>query len=256
MTEEKYRELVDLVCSSHLRRPPRALFLNLKNESDTPDWMNKTMLARFLQYPEMHRRDEAIELYQEALEESDGIEMDQDAIDQKAWILKDLSILENHRGDNEKALEYILQAIQIANSSSYVYSFTIRGELVLTKFDILYELGREAEADAEADRLIEEHTDSKYINDSYLYFSYIYKAKRAADSNNLVKAKEFLLKTFDGIKRFGECFESARVSLSKVEIEKLTCAEAMDWMLGCLPDTQTQILGWDMPEEADRSESK
>ena len=248
MTEERFMELVDLVRNSHPYAPPRILFQSSK-ESGIADWERKCFLARFLMHPALDRKDEAIELFQEALEESTGIEMDQNTKDKKAWLLRDLSVLESHRGDNEKALDYILQSINIANSSSCNYEYVIRGELVLQKLSILCALGREDEADAEADRLIEEHADSKSTNDSYIYFCYRFKAEQAASRNDLAEARDFLLKSLDFTKQHNEYVEESRAALCKFEIENVACEEAMNKMIRCLPGEHTQIVWWDMPGE-------
>lgn len=251
MTKEKNRELIDLVCNTHPFKPSKVLFEKINEESDTSDWEVKCLLARFLIHPSLGREAEALELFQDALKESDGMEMDQDAADQKAWMLRDLSGLEHHRNNHEKALDYIQQAIQIADTRKCSYSFTIRGELVYRKLDILCAMGRENEAMAEADQLIEEHADSRSTNDSYIFFCYRFKAQQAARRNNPANAREFLLKSLNFTKQPNEWVEKGRRALSEYKIGNTACSEAMNHMLQYLPNECTQIVWWDMPGEPD-----
>jgi hypothetical protein len=67
-------------------------------------------------------------------------------IEQKIWALKDASWLcwRLHKND-EKALDYINEALEILEDVDFVLGFVVRGEVYDTKWNILLELGREDE---------------------------------------------------------------------------------------------------------------
>lgn len=241
MTKEKYEELVRLVCQTGDIRPPKAIF-----DGNYEDWRVRAQLARWLMRPPLNRKQDAIDLLNTLIDVPINEESSEEDIDQMAWALRDLSELEREQGEKELALSHIEQAIKLAESRNAAYSFTVRGNLLFHKFEILRSLGQEQEAEALADAMIAEHKNSAVKNDSYVFYGCLFKAHLAVTKENPAEVKEFMLKALDGIDSADETVMESRAKLESIDTGTLSVEDVFNKMYRVLPDANHDIVWWDM----------
>lgn len=214
--------------------------------TDYDDWRAKATLARLLISYGLDYPQEAITLFREAiiapLDEKKSV-ADSD-IDLCAWALRDLSRLESQQGDNKQAFQHIEQAIDLAESRTVDYAFTVRGNLMMHKFLVLCELGQESEAEALADDMIERYkgTDSK--NNSYAFYGCQCKAQLAAQRGHQNKVKAFMLKALDALDSANEAVAASREELLSIDISRASAMDIFKEMQQALPDAFHQISRW------------
>ncbi|BAL85042.1 hypothetical protein SELR_pSRC102350 (plasmid) [Selenomonas ruminantium subsp. lactilytica TAM6421] len=241
MTKEKYNELVQLVQDKSKLTPPLLTYNNYDN------WEHKATLARLLNMYGLNYPKYAIELFRDAIaiplnEKSSDRSSD---IDLRAWALRDLSILESQQGDNEQALQHIEQAIDLAESRTDDYEFTIRGNLLMHKFLILCELGQAQEAEALADDMIERYKNAGSKNNSYVFYGNQCKAKLAAKRGKHAEVKEFMLKALDALDNTNEAVAASRTALLSINTAGASAMDLFKEMQQALPDAYHEIVYWD-----------
>ena len=241
ITKENYEELVSLVCQTGDIRPPKAIF-----DGNFEDWRVRAQLARWLMRPQLNRKQDAIDLLKTVVDVPINEQSPEEDIDQMAWALRDLSELEREQGEKELALKHIEQAIKLAESRNAAYSFTVRGNLLYHKFEILRSLGREQEAEALADAMIADHKNSAVKNDSYVFYGYLFKARLAVAKENPDEVKEFMLKALDGIDPADETATESRAELKSIDTDNVSAEDVFNKMYRVLPDAYHDIVWWDM----------
>lgn len=185
MTKEDFDALVALVLD-HKRQPPEALF-----SSGFDDWHARARLAHFLAMQEIGKTKEARELFHSVLTE----EVDEgngEEIEEKIFALQRLSEIEHAEKEFEAALEQINRAIELAESTDYLYKFILRGELWAARWNILHDMGRAADAESECDERIAAYENIPVKHNSYLYYGYRFKAQLAAERGIVLVAKDYM----------------------------------------------------------------
>ena len=146
------------------------------------DWRTKLIIARLL-----HKSDNlqpALELIESVLSEEINRKENCDGyfgtyieyIDNKAWAYKELGILYwKLYKDGEKGLQYIEEALNIAESIDNKFMIIVRGDIFRDKLELLKEIGREEEAITEANNKI--NFIGMNIKNSYLFNAYEFKAQ-------------------------------------------------------------------------------
>ena len=242
MTREKHQELVRLVREKSTLKPPEATYNNYDN------WRNNATLARLLTSHGLNYPQEAIEVFREVVKDTSDLNFEDIYVDTDlmAWALRDLSMLERDHGEKDLSLAHIDQAINLAEYRDADYSFTVRGNLMYHKFLTLCSLGREQEAETMAEAMIAEHKNSKALNDSYIFYGYIFKARLAAENGNSDKVKQFMLKALDGIDSNETLATESRANLEAIDIANVPPKDLFDKMYRALPDAFNGIAWWDM----------
>lgn len=185
MTKEDFDALVALVLESK-RRPPDVLFAN-----GFQDWHARARLGHFLAMPEIGKAEEAQELFLSVLDEEVD-EANSEDIEEKIFALQRLSEIEQAAKEHENALDHINLAIELAEETDYLYKFILRGELWAARWNILHDMGRAAEAEAECDERIAAYEDVPIKHNSYLYYGYRFKAQLAAERGVVLVAKDYM----------------------------------------------------------------
>lgn len=159
---------------------PNCIIEHYRNTLD--DWRTKLIISRLL-----HKSDNlqiALELIESVIDEKiDYKQNDQEYfgsyteyVDNKAWAYKELGILYwKLYKDSEKGLEYIEEALKIAESIDNKFMIIARGDIFRDKLELLKEIGREEEAITEANNKI--NFIGMNIKNSYLFNAYEFKAQ-------------------------------------------------------------------------------
>lgn len=173
MNSHDFHELVHYVMESPAKAPA-SLFAG-----GFDDWRSRARLAHFLAMPELKKHDEAIELFRSVVE----IEIDEEnpeQVEEKVYALQRLSYCYRDDKKYDEALHYINLAIQLAESTDYLYKYILRGEVWADRWNILYNKQDIETAENEIDTKIQafENVDVKY--NSYLYYGYRFKAQLMA----------------------------------------------------------------------------
>lgn len=186
MTQEEFHELVHRVMESPAH-PPERLFAG-----GMDDWHARARLAHFLGMPEIGKMEEAIELFRTVVEEDVDEEHAED-VEEKVFALQKLSSLERQQeGQGEAALRHINVAIELAESTDFLYKFILRGELWGDRWNLMHQLKLSKEAEAEADERIEAYKDIPIEHNSYLYYGYRFKAMLSAERGVTLVAKDYM----------------------------------------------------------------
>ena len=175
MTQETFHKLTHLVLDSPMK-PPANLFAK-----GIDDWHARARLAHFLAMPQLGKIDEAIELFRTVAPE-DVDEENAEDVEEKVFALQKLADLERKiDGKGEDALRHIDEAIELAESTDFLYKYILRGELWGDRWNIMHQLDMGKEAEEEVDERIEAYKDIPVQHVSYLYYGYRFKAMRAAE---------------------------------------------------------------------------
>ena len=185
MTQDTFHELVHLVMDSPAR-PPETLFMG-----GMDDWHARARLAHFLAMQGIEKQEEALELFKSVVE-ADADEESAEDVEEKAYALQRLSSLERELGKNEDALSHINLAIELAESTDFLYKYILRGELWADRWNTLHRMGNTADAEAEADERIAAYEDIPAPHNSYLYYGYRFKAQLAATRGDTFIAKDYM----------------------------------------------------------------
>lgn len=174
MTQLEFKKLVNIVSASR-NPPPLAIF-----SGGAEDWHARCRLAQFLSLPSLPGHEaEAAELFK-SIEAAEVDVDDSEDVEEKIAGLQRLAELLRTKKEYKAALHFINRAIELAESTDFLYKFILRGELWADRWNLLTDLGQEDEAEAECDERIAAYEDITDIKNSYMYFGYRFKAQLAA----------------------------------------------------------------------------
>ena len=186
MTQEEFHKLVHLVIDNKKNAPPETLFAG-----GMDNWHARARLAHFLAMPESQHRPEAIELLCSVVEAEVDDENSQD-VEEKVYALQKLSTLEREDKNYADALRHINLAIELAESTDFLYKYILRGELWADRWTILHAQGDIQNAEEEVDERIAAYEDIPIKHNSYLYYGYRFKAQLAAERGVPLVAKDYM----------------------------------------------------------------
>ena len=162
MNEERFQDLVEYVQSTSAN-PPEHLF-----SGGYEDWHCRARLAQFLSMEGIDKTDEAIELFK-SIEDIEPDEENSQDIEEKIYALQKLSHLYKEKKEFNEAMTYICNAIELAESTDYLYRYILRGELWADRWNLMHHMKNTAEAEAEVDNRIEVYKDITIEHNSYIY---------------------------------------------------------------------------------------
>lgn len=224
MNEERFQDLVEYVQSTSAN-PPEHLF-----SGGYEDWHCRARLAQFLSMEGIDKTDEAIELFK-SIEDIEPDEENSQDIEEKIYALQKLSHLYKEKKEFNEAMTYICNAIELAESTDYLYRYILRGELWADRWNLMHHMKNTAEAEAEVDNRIEVYKDIPIEHNSYLYYGYRFKAQLAAERGVTLVAKDFMHMALHNMEipesyqeRLDEAFKAEHDNASWImaEIDKAT----------------------------------
>ena len=224
MNEERFQDLVEYVQSTSAN-PPEHLF-----SGGYEDWHCRARLAQFLSMEGIDKTDEAIELFK-SIEDIEPDEENSQDIEEKIYALQKLSHLYKEKKEFNEAMTYICNAIELAESTDYLYRYILRGELWADRWNLMHHMKNTAEAEAEVDNRIEVYNDTPIEHNSYLYYGYRFKAQLAAERGVTLVAKDFMHMALHNMEipegyqeRLDEAFKAEHDNASWImaEIDKAT----------------------------------
>jgi len=181
-----FHKLVHLVTESPLK-PPHTLF-----DKGFDDWHARARLAHFLAMPDFAKKAEAIELFRSVIE-SEIDDENLEETEEKVFALQRLSgCLREDKTDLDGSLHYINLAIELAESTDFLYKYILRGELWADRWITLHLLQQTSTAEAEVDEKIDIFQPLPVPHNSYLYYGYRFKAQIAAARDTALIAKDFM----------------------------------------------------------------
>lgn len=234
MNAQDFHKLVHLVVDSEAA-PPHNLFLK-----GYDDWHARARLAHFLALPSLNHIDEAVELFRSVVE----IEVDEENaedVEEKVYALQKLSSIRRDQKDYDAALKYINLAIELAESTDFLYKYILRGELWADRWMTLHKLGQTKDAESELDERIAAFEDIPLHYNSYLYYGYRFKAQLAAERDIPLVAKDYMHMAF----KYMNVPEEYKTEINNIFTQT---HENTSWLLNSLdhatppPDTLT----WDI----------
>lgn len=188
MNDHDFNELVTYVLETGVH-PPKSLFVG-----GAEDWHARARLAHFLCMPEYEKTLEGIQLFKSIVD----IDIDEESpeeVEEKVFALQRLSAcLCEDKATREESLHYINLAIELAESTDYLYKYILRGELWADRWITLHLQNRTSISLAEADEKIEIYESIPISHNSYLYHAYRFKAQLAGASSTTLIAKDFMHK--------------------------------------------------------------
>ena len=185
MTQDEFHKLVHFVMDSPAK-PPETLFAG-----GMDDWRSRARLAHFLAMEGIDRNDEALELFHSVVE----AEVDEDSseeVEEKVFALQRLSSLERSLSKYDEALRHINLAIELAESTDFLYKYILRGELWADRWNLMHQMDMTADAETEADERIAAYKDIPIEHNSYLYYGYRFKAQLSAERGVTLVAKDYM----------------------------------------------------------------
>ena len=185
MTQDEFHKLVHFVMETPAK-PPHSLFVG-----GMDNWHARARLAHFLAMEGIDKTEEALELFHSVVE----AEIDEDNaedVEEKVYALQRLSIIERDQKKNDDALTHINQAIELAESTDFLYKYILRGELWADRWNLLHAMDMTKEAEAEADERIDFYKDIPVAHNSYLYYGYRFKAQLSAERGVTLVAKDYM----------------------------------------------------------------
>lgn len=186
MNHNDFHKLLHLVLDSNAR-PPLTLF-----SKGFDDWHSRARLAHFLAMEDLDKKTKAIELFKTIIEQEVDEESAED-IEEKVFALQRLSSLERENEETyNDALRHIDLAVELAESTDYLYKYILRGELWADRWLTMHKQGNTSAAEAEADERITAYKDIPIKHNSYLYYGYRFKAQIAASRGTTLIAKDFM----------------------------------------------------------------
>lgn len=208
MNTNEFNELVALVLETGVH-PPQSLF-SLGFE----DWHARARLAHFLCMPEYDRIPAGIALFQSIVD----VEIDEDnpeEVEEKIFALQKLSAcLRESKTTFDEALRCINLAIELSESTDYLYKYILRGELWADRWITLHMLGRLEAAQAEADEKIEAYEAIPIPHNSYLYHAYRFKGQIAGKNGTTLIAKDYMHKALSFMEIPEESKEALEVAFA------------------------------------------
>ena len=185
MTQDTFHKLVHLVLDSPAR-PPEKLFIG-----GMDNWHARARLAHFLAMKGIDKTDEALELFHSVVEADIDEEKAED-VEEKVFALQRLSSLEKELGKFDDSLRHIDMAIELAESTDFLYKYILRGELWADRWNLMHKMNMTQEAEAEVDERIEAYKDIPIHHNSYLYYGYRFKAQLSAERGVTLVAKDYM----------------------------------------------------------------
>ncbi len=234
MTSADFHELTHLVLDGP-KPPPAHLFAG-----GFDDWHARARLGHFLAMKEYGRPDEALELLRSVVS-AEVDEENAEEVEEKVFALQKLSALERERKELDEALRHVNLAIELAESTDFLYKYILRGELWADRWMTLHQKGDGAGAEKEADERIAAYEDIPALHNSYLYYGYRFKAQLAAERGVPLVAKDFMrmaLKSMD-------VPESCRPALNRAFNQE---HENVSWILVSIDQATPPTAGlhWDI----------
>ncbi|MBP3780889.1 MAG: tetratricopeptide repeat protein [Selenomonas sp.] len=185
MTQDEFHKLVHFVMDSPAK-PPETLFAG-----GMDDWRSRARLAHFLAMEGIDKNAEALELFHSVVE----AEVDEDSseeVEEKVFALQRLSSLERSLSKYDEALRHINLAIELAESTDFLYKYILRGELWADRWNLMHQMDMTADAETEADERIAAYKDIPIEHNSYLYYGYRFKAQLSAERGVTLVAKDYM----------------------------------------------------------------
>ena len=173
MNSHDFHELTHYVMDSPAH-PPASLFAG-----GFDDWRSRARLAHFLAMPELKKKDEAVELFRSVVE-AEIDEENPEQVEEKVYALQRLSSCLREEKKYEEALHYINLAVELVESTDYMYKYILRGEVWADRWNILHDMGDIETAESEIDEKIRVYGDLPVKHISYLYYGYRFKAQLMA----------------------------------------------------------------------------
>ena len=185
MTQDEFHKLVHLVMDSPAK-PPENLFAG-----GMDSWHARARLAHFLAMKGIDKTSEALELFRSVVEENIDEEKAED-VEEKVFALQRLSDVEKSLNQDRRALEHINLAIELAESTDFLYKYVLRGELWADRWNLMHKMKMSKEAESEIDERINAYKDIPIEHNSYLYYGYRFKAQLAAERGVTLVAKDYM----------------------------------------------------------------
>ncbi len=185
MTQDTFHKLVHFVMDSPAH-PPETLFVG-----GMDNWHARARLAHFLAMKGIDKKDEALELFRSVVDQDVDDEVAED-VEEKVFALQRLSSLEKELNQDEEALKHIDMAIELAESTDFLYKYILRGELWGDRWNLMHKMDMTQDAEAEVDERIEAYKDIPIAHNSYLYYGYRFKAQLAAERHVTLVAKDYM----------------------------------------------------------------
>ena len=185
MTQDEFHKLVHFVMDSPAK-PPETLFTG-----GMDNWHARARLAHFLAMKGIDKTDEALELFH-SIVNADFDEDKAEDVEEKVFALQRLSSLEKGLRQTDAAMNHINMAIELAESTDFLYKYVLRGELWADRWNLMHRLGLSQEAESEVDERIEAYKDIPIEHNSYLYYGYRFKAQLAAERGVTLVAKDYM----------------------------------------------------------------
>lgn len=167
-------------------KPPASLFVG-----GYDDWRCRARLAHFLCLPQHAQEETGIALFASVVDAPID-ESNPEEIEEKVFALQKLSACYRGQKRWNEALRAINAALELSESSDYLYKYILRGELWADRWITLHLSGQTDIALSEADERIAAYEDLPALHNSYLYYAYRFKAQVAAQSQSALAAKDFM----------------------------------------------------------------
>lgn len=187
MNSHDFHELTHYVMDSPAH-PPASLFAG-----GFDDWRSRARLAHFLAMPELKKKDEAVELFRSVVE-AEIDEENPEQVEEKVYALQRLSSCLREEKKYEEALHYINRAIELVESTDYMYKYILRGEVWADRWNILHDMRDIETAENEIDEKIQVYGDLPVKHISYLYYGYRFKAQLMATGMMKEEALSYMRK--------------------------------------------------------------
>lgn len=187
MNSHDFHELTHYVMDSPAK-PPATLFVG-----GFDDWKARARLAHFLAMPELKKHDEAVELFRSVVE----VEVDEnnpEEVEEKVYALQRLAYCMREDKKYDEALRYINLAVELVESTDYLYKYILRGEIWADRWNILHDKGDIQTALEEIDEKIEAYGNLPIKHNSYLYYGYRFKAQLSATGMMKEEALDYMRK--------------------------------------------------------------
>ena len=185
MTQDEFHKLVHFVMDSPAK-PPETLFAG-----GMDDWRSRARLAHFLAMEGIDKNAEALELFHSVVE-AEVNEDSSEEVEEKVFALQRLSSLERSLSKYDEALRHINLAIELAESTDFLYKYILRGELWADRWNLMHQMDMTADAETEADERIAAYKDIPIEHNSYLYYAYRFKAQLSAERGVTLVAKDYM----------------------------------------------------------------
>ena len=185
MTQDEFHKLVHVVMDSPAK-PPENLFAG-----GMDNWRARARLAHFLAMEGIDKNDEALELFHSVVEAEPNEDIAEE-VEEKVFALQRLSSLERSLGQHDDALRHINMAIELAESTDFLYKYILRGELWADRWNLMHQMNMTADAETEADERIAAYKDIPIEHNSYLYYGYRFKAQLSAERGVTLVAKDYM----------------------------------------------------------------